>query len=143
MRKLVLLLATLLALSFAAFAQEHYTEGPLWRVQLIRVKPNKMDAYLQSLRESTKPLLEEQKKQGSIVDYKVFLKETKANPEDWDIAVAIQYKNHAALDGLAAKGEAARDKILGGKQQGQQLGEKRVDMREIITSDLMQEIFLK
>ena len=112
-------------------------------MQLIRVKPNKMDAYLASLRESTKPLLEEQKKQGSIVDYKVFLKETKANPEDWDIAVAIQYKNHAALDGLAAKGEAARDKILGGKQQGQQLGEKRLDMREIITSDLMQEIFLK
>jgi len=143
MRKLILLLAALLALSFAALAQEHYTEGPLWRVQLIRVKPNKMDAYLASLRESTKPLLEEQKKQGSIVDYKVFLKETKANPEDWDIAVAIQYKNHAALDGLAAKGEAARDKILGGKQQGQQLGEKRLDMREIITSDLMQEIFLK
>jgi hypothetical protein len=143
MRKLVLLLATLLSLSFAAFAQEHYTEGPLWRVQLIRVKPNKMDAYLQSLRESTKPLLEEQKKQGSIMDYKVFLKETKANPEDWDIAVAVQYKNHAALDGLAAKGEAARDKILGGKQQGQQLGEKRLDMREIVTSDLMQEIFLK
>jgi hypothetical protein len=106
MRKLVLFLATLLSLSFAAFAQEHYTEGPLWRVQLIRVKPNKMDAYLQSLRESTKPLLEEQKKQGSIMDYKVFLKETKANPEDWDIAVAVQYKNHAALDGLAAKGEA-------------------------------------
>ena len=143
MRKLILLLATLLALPFAALAQEQYTEGPLWRVQLIRVKPNKMDAYLASLRESTKPLLEEQKKQGSIVDYKVFLKETKANPEDWDIAVAIQYKNHAALDGLAAKGEAARDKILGGKQQGQQLGEKRLDMREIITSDLMQEIFLK
>src|SRR5450432_1992727 len=76
MRKTILLLATLLALSFAAFAQEHYTEGPLWRVQLIRVKPNKMDAYLTSMRESTKPLLEEQKKQGSIVDYKVFLKET-------------------------------------------------------------------
>ena len=123
--------------------QERYTEGPLWRVQLIRVKPNKMDAYLSSLRESTKRLLEEQKKQGTIMDYKIFLKETKAAPEDWDIAVAVQYKNHAALDGLAAKGEAARDKILGGNQQGQQLGEKRLDMREIVTSDLMQEIFLK
>jgi hypothetical protein len=143
MRKLLLLLATLLTLSFAVFAQEHYTEGPLWRVQLIRVKPNKMDAYLTTLRESTKPLLEEQKKQGTIIEYKVFLKETKASPEDWDIAIAVQYKNHAALDGLAAKGEAARDKILGGKQQSQQLGEKRGDMREIITSDLMQEIYLK
>ena len=77
------------------------------------------------------------------MDYKVFLKETKASPEDWDIAVAIEYKNHAAMDGLAAKGEVARDKILGGKQAAQQLGEKRAEIREIITSDLLQEIFLK
>lgn len=125
------------------FAQEHYTEGPIWRVQLIRVKPNQMDAYLNSLRQSSKPLIEEEKRQGVIMDYKIFLKETKANPEDWDIAVAIEYKNHAALDGLAAKGEAARDKILGGKQAAQQLGEKRSEIREIITSDLLQEVFLK
>lgn len=125
------------------FAQEHYTEGPIWRVQLIRVKPNQMDAYLTSLRQSTKPLIEEEKRQGVIMDYKIFLKETKVNPEDWDIAVAIEYKNHAALDGLAAKGEAARDKILGGKQAAQQLGEKRTEIREIISSDLIEEIFLK
>lgn len=77
------------------------------------------------------------------MDYKIFLKETKNGPEDWDICVAIEYKNHAAMDGLAAKGEAARDKILGGKAQGQQLAEKRVEIREIISSELMQEIFLK
>lgn len=127
----------------AVLAQEHYSEGPVWRVQLIRVKPNQMDAYLASLRQSTKPLIEEEKRQGAIMDYKVFLKETKNNPEDWDIAVAIEYKNHAAMDGLAAKGESARDKILGGKQAAQQLGEKRVEMREIISSELLQEIFLK
>jgi hypothetical protein len=133
----------LLLLAPGLFAQEHYTEGPIWRVQLIRVKPTQMDAYLTSLRQSTKPLIEEQKRQGSIMDYKVFLKQTKANPEDWDICVAIEYKNYAALDGLAAKGEAVRDKILGGKAQGQQLAEKRVEIREIIASDLLQEIFLK
>ena len=36
---------------------------------LIRVKPTKMDAYLTSLRQATKPFIEEQKKQGVIVDY--------------------------------------------------------------------------
>jgi hypothetical protein len=77
------------------------------------------------------------------MDYKIFLKETKNNPEDWDICVAIQYKNYAAMDGLAAKGEMVRDKILGGKQQGQQLAEKRGEIREIISSELLQEIFLK
>jgi hypothetical protein len=125
------------------FAQEHYTEGPIWRIQLIRVKPTQMDAYLTSLRQATKPLIEEQKKQGIIVDYKVFLKETKSNPEDWDICVAIEYKNHAAMDGLAAKGESLRDKIIGGKAPAQQLADKRAEIREIISSELLQEIFLK
>src|SRR5262245_42369047 len=131
------------AIAGSALAQEHYTEGPVWRVSLIRVKPNKMDEYLASLRQATKPLLEEQKRNGTIMDYKIFLKETNNSPQDWDIAVAIEYKNHAALDGLAAKGEAARDKILGGKRQAQDIGEKRQEIRELISSELMQEITLK
>lgn len=143
MKKIYSLAIALLLFVPVLVAQEHYTEGPVWRVQLIRVKPNQMDAYLTSLRQSTKPLIEEEKRQGVIMDYKIFLKETKTTPEDWDIAVAIEYKNHAAMDGLAAKGEAARDKILGGKQAAQQLGEKRAEIREIISSELMQEIFLK
>jgi L-rhamnose mutarotase len=143
MKKLYGLVVFALLLAPALFAQEHYTEGPIWRVQLIRVKPTHMDEYLTSLRQSTKPLIEEQKKQGITMDYKVFLKETKNNPEDWDICVAIEYKNHAAMDGLAAKGEVLRDKILGGKAPAQQLNEKRAEIREIISSELLQEVFLK
>jgi len=143
MKHLYRFVAFLFFLTPALFAQEHYTEGPIWRVQLIRVKPTQMDAYLTSLQQSTKPLVEEQKKEGIILDYKVFLKQTKNNPEDWDIAVAIEYKNYAAMDGLAAKGEAVRDKIIGSKQAAQQLGEKRAEIREIVSSELLQEIFLK
>ena len=143
MKKLFGLAAFLLLLTPALLAQEHYTEGPVWRIQLIRVKPTQMDAYLTSLRQSTKPVIEEEKRQGMIMDYKVFLKETKNSPEDWDICVAVEYKNYAAMDGLAAKGEAVRDKIMGGKQAAQQLGEKRAEIREIISSELLQEIFLK
>jgi hypothetical protein len=126
-----------------ASAQEHYTEGPVWRVTLIRVKPGQMDAYMTSLRQSTKGIYEEEKRNGTILDYKVFLKETHNSPQDWDICIAVQFKNHAALDGLAAKGEAMRDKIIGGKAQAQQLGEKRIEMRETVSSELLQEIFLK
>lgn len=143
MKKFCGLVVFVLLLAPALFAQEHYTEGPVWRVQLIRVKPTQMDAYLTSLRQSTKPLIEEEKRQGLIMDYKIFLKETKNNPEDWDICVAVEYKNHAAMDGLAAKGEAVRDKILGGKQPAQQLVDKRAEIREIISSELLQEIYLK
>jgi len=135
--------AFLLLLAPAVLAQEHYTEGPVWRVSLIRVKPTAIDAYLTSLRQSSKPILDEQKRQGMIMDYKVFLKETRNSPEDWDLCLAVEYKNHAALDGLAAKGEMLRDKILGGKQPAQQLADKRAEIREVISSELMQEIILK
>jgi hypothetical protein len=127
----------------ALLAQEHYTEGPVWRVSLIRVKPNRMDEYLTSMQESTKPFLDEEKRQGLIVEYKVFLKETKSNPQDWDICLAIQYKNYAAMDGLASNVEGIRDKVLGGKQQAHQLGEKREEIREVISSELLHEVVLK
>jgi len=57
------------------------------------------------------------------MDYKIFLKETKHNPEDWDICVAIEYKNHAAMDRLAAKGvgfRAARISALSSPAIGRQ-----------------------
>jgi hypothetical protein len=139
----LVLLAFVLLLPSALPAQEHYTQGPVWRVELIRVKPTKMDAYLTSLRQSTKPFVEEEKKEGLITDFKIFFKATKHNPDDWDICVAIQYKDWAAMDSLAAKAEAVRDKIMGGKAQAQDLADKRAEIREIISSELLQEIVLK
>jgi len=143
MKRIYGLLLLLVVLAPAVFAQEHYTEGPVWRIQLIRVKPTKMDAYLTTLQQSTKPFVDEQKKQGLVTDYKIFLKQTKNSPEDWDICVAIQYKNWAALDGAAAKNEAVRDKVLGGKAQALDLNDKRAEIREIVSSELLQEITLK
>lgn len=143
MKKLYGLMIFLLFLAPSLFAQEHYTEGPVWRISLIRVKPTHMDDYLTSMRQQLKPFYEEEKRQGTILDYKIFLKETKDSPEDWDICLAFEYKNHAAMDGLSAKAEAVRDKVLGGKQAAQQSAEKRQEIREIVSSTLLQEIFLK
>jgi hypothetical protein len=143
MKKLYGLVFFLPLLAPALFAQEHYTEGPIWRVSLVRVKPTHMDEYLASLRKSSKPLLEEEKRQGIIVDYKLFLKQSKHDPEDWDVCLAVEYKNYAAMDGLTAKAEAVRDKILGGKQPAQELAEKRQEIREGVSSEILEEIYLK
>lgn len=137
----VLGLSLLLALQ--AFAQEHYTEGPVWQVTLIRVKPTQMDAYLTTLRANTKATYDEMKKENLIVDYKVFLNTNKHDPQEWDIAVGVLFKNFGALDGLTAKAEAIRDKVFGTKQASLQLGEKRVEMREIVGTMLLREVTLK
>jgi hypothetical protein len=55
----------------------------VWAVITVPVKPIQMDAYLTSLRQATKPLLDEQKRQG--IDYKVFLKEAHSDSKDWDV----------------------------------------------------------
>ena len=136
-------LGLVLFFTLQAFAQEHFTEGPVWQVSLIRIKPNQQDAYLTSLRERSKPLLDEQKRQGLIMDYKVFFNTTKHDPQDWDLALSVQYKNFGALDGLTAKGEAIRDKIFGSKQAALQVGEKRVEMREIVSTMILREVTLK
>ena len=143
MKKLCVIAMFVSMFAPALLAQENYSEGPVWRVSLIRVKPTHFDEYLTSLRQVSKPFIDEEKRQGLIVDYKIFLKETKNNPQDWDLCLAVEYKNHAALDGLDAKVEAIRDKVLGGKQQAHQLGEKREEIREVISDELLQEIYLK
>ena len=80
-----------LLLTPALFGQEHYSEGPVWQISLVRVKPTHMDEYLASLEQSSKPFLEEEKRQGVIVDYKFFIKETKHDPQDWDLCLAIEF----------------------------------------------------
>jgi hypothetical protein len=47
------------------------------------------------------------------------------------------------LPNLTAKAEVLRDKILGGKAPARQLADKRVEIREVISSELLQEIILK
>src|ERR1700733_2381387 len=84
-----------LLFALQAFAQEHYNEGPIWQISLIHVKPNQMDTYLSSLQEKAKPIYEEAKRQGTIVDYKVFLNTTQHDLQDWDIAIGIEFKNFA------------------------------------------------
>jgi hypothetical protein len=125
------------------FAQEHYTEGPVWRVSLIRVKPGHMDGYLTVLQNQFKRVADEAKRQGIIVDYKVFLKETQNNPDDWAVCTALEFKNHAALDGVDAKFEEIVNKMSGGKEAAQQSLQKREDIREILSEELMQEVSLK
>ena len=143
MRKFTWMLLFAVLWALPGFAQEHFTEGPMWNVTFIRVKPAQFDAYLTNLQQNAKVAYDEAKRQGVIMDWKVFLKQTKSSQQDWDIALALLYKNHAQMDGQAAKFEAIRDKVLGGKQAFQQATEKRSEIREIVGIELVQEVTLK
>lgn len=145
MRKLsaTVLFLGLLALAVPALSQEHYTDGPIWRVNYLNVKPGKMNDSLKDLREHNNKIWAEAKQQGVILDYKVYLNATSTGPDDWDIATATLYKNWGALDGIQAKTEALTLKHYGTAEARQQAGAKRIDLWTLTTSALAREVMLK
>ena len=138
-----ILLTCVFVLPLSALAQEQYTEGSVSRVLLLRVTPGKMEPFLTELRQNLKPVYEEEKQQGLISDYKIYLNSTKDAPEDWDVAIRIEYKDMAALDGLTAKVQELTLKRYGSKEARQKAFEKRVEMAHLVGNRLMREITLK
>ncbi len=144
-RLTVLALVAWLLCSFGgqALAQMQYTEGPVWRVILLKVKPGRFTAFMEDLRAHARPVYDAEKQEGLILDYKIYLNTTRSSPADWDVAIALQYKNMSALDGLSEKLDALTLKHYGSKESRQQVTEKRVENAEVVASHLMREITLK
>ena len=142
--QIVALAALSLAISSLCLAQSDapYTEGPVWNITMVKVKPGMGDEYLKSLAKTPKLSLEEGKKQNLIVDYKILLGNA-ATPQDFDILVMVESKNMAALDNGREKFDPIARKVVGTTDQQEALQVKRLDIREIVGTKLMREITLK
>lgn len=89
-----MLFATALVSAVGAHAQNpNYNVGPVWRVTYIHIKPGQADAFWNDLHQHFKPIWDEQKKQGLILDYKLYTNQVYTHPNEWDIAVALLYPN--------------------------------------------------
>ena len=121
-----------------------YTEGSIWYMSFIKVKPGLEDDYLKSLKTSWQALADEGKKADYILSSKILYGEA-ANPQDFQLILMLELKNMAALDDLRAKEDAALQKVFGSnfEQASKDLAAKRVEMREIYGSKILREITLK
>lgn len=137
-----LLCLSLLLLTGAA-AQDQYTEGTVERVILLHILPGHMDAFLADVKANIQPIWESEKSAGLIEGYQIFLNQTKASIDDWDIGVALTYKNMAALDGLGMKVLELRMKQYGDKSKEQQVIDKRVQNAQTVASYLIRNVTLK
>jgi hypothetical protein len=50
-----------------------YTEGPVWQITMVKTKYGMGDEYLKGLAKTFKTTLEEAKKEGLVMDYKILL----------------------------------------------------------------------
>jgi len=119
-----------------------YTEGPVWDITMVKTKPGLDDEYLKSIAQTFKGVMEEQKKQGIVMDYKVLLGDA-ADRNDFNILLMVEFKNMAAFDGLREKTDPIMSKVMGSEDAQRQMAVKRLDVREILGNKTMREVTLK
>jgi len=91
------LFVVLLLLCLPVRAQNpNYDVGQVWRVTYYHIKPGQGEAFWKDFRENLKPTYEALKKEGLIVDYKVWTNATTDGPADWDVALGLMMANYAA-----------------------------------------------
>ena len=147
MKLMSILFAAALLLSLSLPAQSvaqglPYTEGSVWSIGFVKTVPGMTNDYYKNLADNWMKMNEAAKKEGLVLSYKV-LYGPAANTEDWDIMLMIEYKNMAAMDGMAEKMEALSGKLLGSQDTRRTGAVKRNEIREIVGGKLVREIILK
>jgi len=119
-----------------------YTEGPVWTITMVKAKYGMGDDYLKGLTKSFKGTLDEAKKQGLVMDYKILLGDA-ATPQDFNILLMVESKNMAALDNAREKFDPIARKIEGTPDQQRTTATQRLEIREIVGDKVMREVTLK
>ena len=119
-----------------------YKEGSVWTVTFVKVKPGMMDTYLRDLGANRKKLMEQAKKDGLILSERL-LSGDATGREDYDLILMVEYKNWGAFDGLSDKFRALAEKMVGTEDKQVQMMVKRTEVREIVGTKTMQELFLR
>ena len=143
-RLVILVLYGVLSLGSAiVYGQEKpYTEGSVWYITMIRVKPGMLDVYMRDVLPLRKKIDEEAKEQGLILSDHI-LSGNASGRDDFDVMFLTEYKNWAAFDGITAKYDAIAGKIVGSEEKQVQLMTKRTEVREIKGEKPMQELIIK
>jgi hypothetical protein len=140
------ILSALIAISAAVLplpAQSNapYTEGPVWDIILVRLKHGMHDAYFKSISKTFKAVMDEAKKEGIIMDYKILYGQA-SSPDDFNVMSMVQLKNYAALDTYREKIDPIARRLEGDTKTQTAVFTSRLDIREILGYKLMREITL-
>ena len=118
-----------------------YKEGNVVEISSIKVKPGKFNDYMSYLAGPYKKLMDENKKAGLVVSWGVYGNRAR-NPQDADLYLTITYPNWAALDKVE-EAMAVSARVMGSMSAQDKAFADRGTMREVIGSNVIQELVLK
>jgi hypothetical protein len=146
MKKFMLLLsvAILTTSTSLTLAQEDhvYTEGPVLVVNFVRTEPGMFEEYMRYLDKTYKPLLDEAKKTGIVVDWAIYQARAR-DPRDADLVFTITYKNMAAFDNLQARMDPLAKKAFGSLPKAAAAAVDREKLRKDVGSQMVRQLILK
>ena len=142
MRRMSLFLLTslLIAGALSLIAQENFTQGPVSRVILLRITPGKTTDFWADVRQNTKPVFEDYKKAGIIMNYTFFTKSTTENADDWNVGYILTYQNYAAMDGLADRTDPITLKHYGTREARTAAANRRTENAKLVSSFLIRDV---
>ena len=118
-----------------------WTAESVWALDFLRVKPGQDLEYGRRLADTWKKVMDEQKKQGVVLSYKI-LTGPPSSRDDFTHLLMIEFPNYAALD-QRDKMDAAVKKVFGSLGGMQEMYRKREEVREAIGTRLMREMRFK
>lgn len=98
--------------------------------------------YFKSISASLKPVYEEEKRKKMILNYKILNAES-PDDRDFNVIIMVEYPNAAAVEGSRDRIEPIVVKIIGPDSARRELAIKRQDVRDILATKKMREIWLK
>ncbi|MET8139766.1 hypothetical protein ABZU32_05590 [Sphaerisporangium sp. NPDC005288] len=114
-----------------------FTEGSVWSIQFAQTKPGMTAEYLRNLGAGWTPLMDEAKREGLILDYRVLVA-PHVNRDDWDVMLMVEVRNMAALDGYQEKMNDLAGRVSAGNAK-----QDCAQFRDLLGMKLVREITLR
>ena len=123
-------------------ADQPYQDGPVTMVSSIRTLPGMHDTYLRYLATTYRTNMEAAKKEGIVLDYRVY-ETTPRSPDEPNVYLTVTYKNMAALDGLDERMEPIMQRSFGNQAARSAAAIDREKMRQALGQEMIREVVFK
>ena len=138
------LFVLMLTMSIVTSAQVNrpFSNGSVWGIGVIQVKPGMDNAYKNYLATEWKRNQEAMKKEGIILSYMVIQTEMHSST-DWNMLLLTEYKDLASYEASLAKADNLAQTVVGDDAKQMQGYKERLQIREVLGNRLAREIVLE
>jgi hypothetical protein len=128
--------------SASAQDQRVYDHGPVIAVSHVKVQPGQLNAYMSNLNSVWRRGLEDQKRRGEVLDYRVY-QNMAPGIGGPDLVLVVTYRNAAVMDTSLDEMDRRTAALQGSVGAANQATVDRGRLRTIMGSDLMRELRFK